>query len=365
MGHGKGAWGLAWGVALLFLAGTCLGAQDDQGRPTVHEAGPEKEAWSPRFPVLCWELMDQDVYVYDHNMGSYNWRQIREKREIRLTANQRTKQVRLQLISLGAGRDATWKPGQDLVSGARLLLRDPDGNLTRLHSLAGQGELLSIPVGVPKSGRYMVAAHLELDQPDDSRQGPWNTLHLYAKQFIGHYDHDLPMGSSPNVFFNDPGRVTLEIGPVVINAKRKFGGDMQRPHQEYEMMVKYKNKPLPGARVFVYVQGGDWLGRFTTGDDGIFTIVPPDDRPGNRAWQKHIYVAEHYDALDRSYHVATFPVIVTQNRPEWRSKAMGFSLWTIIGSALTILIVVGLSWRKKRQDRRSLVVFESCRIKKD
>jgi O-antigen/teichoic acid export membrane protein len=58
-------------------------------------------------------------------------------------------------------------------------------------------------------------------------------------------------------------------------------------------------------------------------------------------------------------------VIVNKNRPEWRSKATGFGFWAIIGSALTLLLVAGLSWRKRRRDKKSLVVFESCRIKKD
>jgi hypothetical protein len=317
------------------------------------------------FPVLCWELQDQDLFIFRHNMGDMDWRQVRHERKIRMDAWQNKKLLKLVFWPPNAGSHASLAKNQDWLKKVRVLMRDPDGSVKEMKPPRSLNEAISVPEGQGMNGRYVLSAQLNLGKADYDHDGIEETLNYYTKQFISHRGNDLPTGTRPEVFFNNADQVAFEIGPVVINARRKMGGDMQRPHNAYKMMVKYKAKPLPGARVSIYVQGGGWQQHFTTNQRGVFTIMPPDDRFGNREWQKYLYVAEHYDQENHSYHIATFPVIVTKNQPEWRSKAMGFSYWSIFGSALIIMVVAGLSWRKKRQNQRSLVIFENSSIKKD
>jgi hypothetical protein len=357
---------IVWGLAVMLMAGTGSGAWagPDSVRSTC-QASKDQAGQSGQMQVLCWELLNQDIYVYRHNMEGLNWSEIRGQREIRKNARQNQKHLKLNLISFSAGQSISQSLAPAFIERAHLLLRDPDGKISRPNAKADQKDMVSIPGGDVMNGRYILSAQLNLGKIDYNQDGLEETVILYAKQFVVHHHQDLSLGSRPDVFFNDANKVAFEIGPVVNNAKNKYGGDWQRPHREYEMMVKYKGMPLSGAKVLVFVEGGGWQGRFTTDTDGVFTIMPTDDRLSDKEWQKYIYVAEHFDAGDGSYHVATFPVIVNKNRAEWRSKALGFIFWTITGSALILLLVAGLSWRKRRQDRKSLVVFESFRIKKD
>ncbi|MGD9123633.1 MAG: hypothetical protein PVG60_01005 [Desulfarculaceae bacterium] len=338
---------------------------EPDSRRISSQATKDQVSQGSQLHVLCWELLNQDIYVYRYNMEGLDWRQIRDQREVRKNASKNQKHLKLNITSLTAGNSVSQSLSPVFIKQARLLMRDPDGKVSQLTPQANQEDLVAIPKGDEMNGRYILSAQLNLGKMDYNQDGLEETVSLYAKTFVLHYREDLSLGSSPNVFFNDTENLAFEIGPVVNNAKNKYGGGMQRPHREYEMMVKYKNEPLPGAKVSVYVEGGGWQGRFITDADGVFTIMPTDDRFGDKEWQRYIYVAEHPDPGDGSYHVATFPVIVNKNRPEWRSKATGFGFWVIIGSALILLMVAGLSWRKRHQDKRSLVVFESCRIKKD
>jgi MYXO-CTERM domain-containing protein len=44
---------------------------------------------------------------------------------------------------------------------------------------------------------------------------------------------------------------------------------------------------------------------------------------------------------------------------------MGFAFWSIIGTGVTLLMVAGLTRRRRRRDRQSLIVFENHKIQKD
>lgn len=360
---GAGAWaGLDPSRASRPGAAVVAGERDRRAAPSARQGRESRES---RPPVLCWELLNQDIYIYRHDMGSLDWRRIREQREIRKNASQNPKHLKLQLGRFTAGSFGPAPLPSKLLKDLRLLVRDPNGEVRRLTPLADKKYLASIPDRDEINGRYILSAQLNLGIMDVNRDGIGEKIILYAKQFVTHYRQDLSLGSSPDVFFNNAEQLAFEIGPVVDNAKSKYGGGMQRPHQLYEMMVKYKNRPLAGGVVSVYVEGGGWQGRFITDSKGVITIMPTDDRFGNKDWQKYIYAAEHHDADDHSYHIASLSVIVKKNRAEWRSKAMGFTYWAIIGGTLILLLAAGLSLRKRRRDKQSLAAFESCRIKED
>jgi hypothetical protein len=76
-------------------------------------------------------------------------------------------------------------------------------------------------------------------------------------------------------------------------------------------------------------------------------------------------VSYHHDQKKGTYYISSLPVIVYRNRPEWYSKAMGFTLFSIAGTAVVAGIVLGVVARSRRRENRRLVVFDQYRIKEE
>ena len=155
-----------------------------------------------------------------------------------------------------------------------------------------------------------------------------------------------------------PRSFPLKSGPVINTAKSRYGGGLQSPHREYEMAVKYLGAPVAGARVTVMAEDSGWQNSFVTDEDGRFKITPTDDRVVDKEWQNYIYVAVFHDRQHHTVHVATLPITVRKNSPEWRSKAMGFTLWAAAGSVMLLLTVLGLMGHKRQLARKELLVFD-------
>ena len=85
----------------------------------------------------------------------------------------------------------------------------------------------------------------------------------------------------------------------------------------------------------------------------------------DREWQKYLYTATHHDHETDTVYVATLPIVVYKNRPEWRSKAMGFAYWSIIGTGTSLFMVAGFNRRRRRRARQALIVFEKHKTDKD
>lgn len=108
-----------------------------------------------------------------------------------------------------------------------------------------------------------------------------------------------------------------------------------------------------------------WKKCFVTNDEGKFEIIPPDHRSGENDWQKYLYVAAHHDRETNSYYVATLPIVVFKNQPEWLSKTMGFTYWAIISSFVLMLMALGFIFRERRRENQALAVFEKYKMQKD
>jgi len=173
---------------------------------------------------------------------------------------------------------------------------------------------------------------------------------------VTHYKIGGDKGNAPDVFFNAPDKMVLEIGPV-----NSF--PRQTPHREYEMKVLYRGQPLANAHVTILTEGG-WQKTFSADSQGKFQVTPLQSRFKNKHWEQYLYVVRHYDAVSGEHHWATLPMIVSRPRPEWHSKSGGFMFWTISGTGLIILIVWAAISRKKRRNRAAMVKFENHRIKK-
>lgn len=328
-----------------------------------------------RFPIYYFQIENQERYVYPSDMETMSWREIRKRREQLRTSGQDEKRFRFERIVQGNTpsvlsssekmADIFRFSPDDCLENAPLFVRDPNGDTRPLSVLSDTVPHIALPEDKELTGRYLLGAYLELGEHDMDGDGMKESVAISAKYMASHYKNGGRVGSASVVFFDDPDQMPLEIGPVINTAKSRFGGGIQFVHQEYEMMAKYLGRPLANAPVTVLSIESKWQKSFMTDNDGIFEIIPTDDRSVSTDFQNYLYIATHHDHEKGAYHIATFPVTIYKNRPEWRSKAVGFIFWTILGTGMTILTVFGFMIRKKRQHNRRLVVFENHKIKED
>jgi hypothetical protein len=316
-------------------------------------------------PLYYWRLLDQERYIQRSDMEQLNWREIRRLRQLNRSANQEPKLFVLSILEtvdkIGRSRFADKRVPDRTIA----IVRDPDGAISRLSGMSETGDRIHIPADQDLIGRYLLGALIPLGKMDVDGDGIAETVHVCCNHLVAHYKNGGKMGSNPAVFFNDGDSMPFEIGPVVDTAKSKFGGGTQSPHRVYEMMVKYMNKPLGGVRVTVIAMGSRWEKTVVTDDEGKFEIMPTDDRLSGHEWQQYLYVAAHHDREKKAYYVATLPTVVYKNRPEWRSKAMGFTCWAIVAATVGLLMTLGYVRRKSLENKRTLIIFENRKIKED
>jgi hypothetical protein len=302
----------------------------------------------------CWRLLDQDKYISSANMEELPWQEIRKQRKLRSTANQDPKRLLLQVLTDRDDPDTAFRPFGDAdPATASAFFRDPNGEVRALGEITGADGPVSLPPDEELIGRYLLGAHVVLETPEP--------VHLCAKHLVTHYKAGGTVGSASVVFFDDPSRMPLEIGPVIDTAKSRYGGGTQRAHRSYEMMVKYKNAPLGNASVTIIAEGSGWRQALVTDENGIFKVTPTDDRALSGDWQRYLYVATHRDQATGETYVATMPAVIYKNRPEWRSKTVGFVFWSVIGCGLCILGIWGHVRRKQWRVSRHLAVFNNHR----
>ena len=325
--------------------------------------GIQTAAADKHIPVYFFQIEDQWRYVYPSDMETLNWREIRERRELYKTAREDMKQFHIEMTEAGTNADIFNISAEAFLKTASLFMRDPNGDIRPLSLSSEKTPYIGIPDGEELNGRYLLGAHLNLGEQDMDGDGTPESVATSAKYLTYHRKEGGKVGSASVVFIDDPARMPLEIGPKVNTAKSRYGGSMQSAHREYEMMVKYQGKPVSGVPVTVLSIESRWKKSFVTDADGIFKIMPTDDRSVAADFQNYLFTATHHDREKRKYHIATFPVTVYKNRPEWRTKTVGFIYWAILGTGMTILTVFGFIIRKKRRYSRQLAVFENHRIK--
>ncbi len=320
---------------------------------------PTPGAADTPLPIRYWQLIDEARYIYRFDLERFNWRQIRTIREENRTAGQATKHFTMDQLPASmaiAQADSFQAQTKDK---AMVLIRDPNGITMELPPMPAGENNVSLPADNNLIGRYLLGARVPLGAGDVDGDGATESVILCAKHLVSHFKNGGRMGSASVVYFDDTEKMPLEIGPVINTAKSKFGGGTQRPHRDYKMMVKYAGRPLAGGRVTVVAIGSQWQKTVVTDENGIFEIMPTDDRSIQREWQKYLYTATHLDREKAAFYIATLPTVVYKNRPEWRSKTMGFAFWSIIGTGVTLLMVFGLYRRRRKRDNQALTVFDS------
>lgn len=312
--------------------------------------------------LVYWQLQQEGLHVYRFDMDEgLNWRQIREERELRRSVQEQAKHLVLLRGLLndpfgaeGSGDDVAFPPGTVVV-------RDPDGVGTTTATTSAMQEIV-LPDDLGLNGRYLVGGHFVLDSGKE--EGGKQSIHLYPKLMVGHYKGDGRPGSTPAFFVDDPA-IALEIGSARSPAMYRMGGGFQRPHEQSDMEVRYLGRPLAGATVEAIAEGSGWRRSYCTDGSGRFTVTPFDDRSGHRHYEKLLYVVRFEDPQTHALHVATLPMIIFRNRPEWTSHVAGYALWGGLGIGGTMLLVGGAMLRKRRQQRLNLVRFDQCRVKEE
>jgi hypothetical protein len=336
----------------------CIGA-------ILHFCGPTSNCHAAEdFPVCYWRLIDEGAYIYRHNMDHMNWREIREQRERNRTANERPKLLDLHRFDFRTPFEDRPGPSNPPMERAVLFIRDPDGRVSRMEGLPLENGKVRAPDDESLNGRYLLGGYFDLGEMDVDGDGRMEKVRATAKHFITHYKDGGRRGGNPAFFFDEED-MPFEIGPAISPAQSQMGGGIQSPHKRYDMLVRYRGRPLPGATVTVLIEGGGWQKDFTTDADGQFEIAPPDDRTLDREWQKLLYVATYHDREENTFNIATLPMVVLQNRPEWRSQAAGFAYWTIIAAVGCVLLIPGMSRRGRNLREKEMLGFRNYRIKED
>jgi hypothetical protein len=326
-------------------------------------SGPSQAQLPEDLPIVYWEMLNEGIYVYRQDVDRFNWREIREQRELMRTAHEEPKLLLPVRSSFKSPFGEQRHPAEDLVDEGIVMVRDPEGRVKRLTRADMKEGTVVIPEDLALNGRYLLGGRFDTGERDVNGDGRLETVRVYAKHLVIHYKNDGRSGDDPSAFFNDVENMALEIGPVVSSAKSRVSGASQRPHNFYDMEVLYRNRPLRGGLVTVTAEVSGWQRTFQTDEAGRFRIMPFDDRSEDRHWSKYLYTATHYDHDQGVFHVATLPVIVYRNRPEWASLTAGFTVWTIVGVGGGLLLIFAYARRKRNLRKLALVSFEHYRIK--
>ncbi len=255
------------------------------------------------------------------------------------------------------------------VSNNEVWIRSPDGIISKADLSLEKGIIaLSFPSRLNPAvinGLYLIGAHMDVRSMDIDSDGTDETVHCYSKYLLYHQDEDSIQGGRQDVFFNDPDKIALEIGPVdTQNEKGKTlwrEAGFQEALKKHRLKVLYKGEPLSNANVAIFTESG-WEKRAKTNAKGIFTFVPLQGIQAEEKVERCLYAASFRDPLTGQYHCSSLMTYIKPHRPLYDSKARGFNLWAVLSVSLFLLYVATLIYRKKRRSDKDLAEFERHKI---
>jgi hypothetical protein len=267
-----------------------------------------------------------------------------------------------------AGKDGSPHDQSVSLNSARTWIRTPDGIISEAN-LSPEKEtiVLDFPGELnpaESNGLYLVGIHVDAGVKDIDSDGTDETVHYYAKYLIYHQKDGCIQGDGLDVFFNDPDKIALEIGPLNAPGMKEIPSmkaDCQEALKRHKMKVFYKGQPLADAKVAVLTESG-WEKREKTDSNGIISITPVENEEKEN---RSLYVVTHKDLLTAQYYSSSLMMYVLKPPPEWMSKAKGFISWAVMGTGLFIVYVGWRIYIKKRRDRKTMLEFERHKIIRD
>ena len=167
------------------------------------------------------------------------------------------------------------------IIGKEAWIRSPDGIISKADLSLEEGTAtLPFPSRLNPAdinGLYLIGAHMVVKSIDIDSDGGDEDIHYYSKYLIYHQHEDDIQGGGQDVFFDDPDKIALEIGPV--DTEDEKGETLwreaafQEALKKHRLKVLYKGKPLADADVTVFAEAG-WEKRTKTDANGVFTFVP-------------------------------------------------------------------------------------------
>ena len=247
-------------------------------------------------------------------------------------------------------------------------IRNPNGIISEANlSPDKETVVLDFPTELnpaEANGLYLVGIYMDAGVKDIDLDGTDETVHYYAKYLIYHRKDGGIQGDRPDVFFKDPDKIALEIGPL--NASgigeipfRKAG--CQEALKEHKMKVLYKGLPLADAEVAVLSEGG-WERKEKADSNGMVLITPVESKEKEN---KFLYVVTHKDLSNGQYYCSSLMIHALKPPPKWMSKAEGFVFWAVGGTGLFLVYVGWRIHRRKKRDRKTMLEFEKHKIRKD
>ena len=78
------------------VAAAAVGGPEE--RPALSRAAKSQAGREGPLPVLRWDLLKPNLYIFHYNMKGLNWHQVRDQREARQNAWQNKKNLKLQFV---------------------------------------------------------------------------------------------------------------------------------------------------------------------------------------------------------------------------------------------------------------------------
>ena len=248
---------------------------------------------------------------------------------------------------------------------AKAWIRAPDGIISEANLSLEKGTIaLDFPTKLNPAkfnGLYLVGIHVDAGIIDIDLDGTDERLHYYSKYVICHRNQGTIQGDRPDVFFNDPDKIALEIGPLNAADMEEMPctkAGYQEALKKHKMQVLYKGRPLADAEVAILTESG-WKKREKTNSNGVVSITPIENKEKET---KSLYVVTHKDLLAGQYYCSSLMAYVLKPPPGWMSKAKGFISWAVMGTGLFVVYVGGRIYRKKKRDRKTMLEFERHKI---
>ena len=251
---------------------------------------------------------------------------------------------------------------------ARTWIRSPDGIISEANlSPEKETVVLDFPTELnpaESNGLYLVGIYMDAGVKDIDSDGTDETVHYYAKYLIYHQKDGGIQGDRPDVFFKDPDKIALEIGPLNTPGMEEIPSmkaGCQEALKEHKMKVLYKGRPLVDAEVVVLTKGG-WERKEKTDSNGMISITSVESKEKEN---KFLYVVTHKDLSNGQYYCSSLMMYVLRPPPDWMSKAEGFVFWAVWGTGLFVAYVGWRIHRRKKRDRKTMLEFERHKIRKD
>ena len=266
-----------------FIMLICLITMFAAASPAAYASVPDR--------AIRWELETINLdYYYDNTMN----------RADRIALLEKPKKLILRQEIFSISEYDVKKSDLSLATGsARVWIRNPDGDTSEVN-LSRDEESELIALNLPSdlnagdlTGSYVVGVYLDAGIMDFDSDGIDEKVHLYSNYLVRYYKKNGTKGKNPGMFFKDPDKIALEIGPYIpekIFRKRagcplprsiRSGSDIgyargtsQSPLKEHKMKVFYKGSPLADTEMFILSKSG-WKKTVTTDSEGVISITLP------------------------------------------------------------------------------------------